>query len=177
MSRIWDAAEFTDLRIAIAGDLSERRVKPWEYLPAYPDLRKMTLVRQALMVQVGGVELCKLNYEELIVKIDEGLREIMFDYPVGNKFVRHEVMKFLFRPFTKSDEYGYLIETDSIGGWFPGVEGKKECPYPLDPLKLERFIKGMDADEFVPLLPDSETYYELPSEDPKYNPELRNIEG
>lgn len=178
---IWDE-DLTDLSKVMFADLCEGRVKPWEYLPVYPDFRRMSLIRAVLMLDTAiDVASSQTSLVKLYAQTDTELLQEVYDRvnlldpdlnPEESEISFSELLDDLFEPFTKHGVKGlFIIKYDTHNGILPGIviTGEEKCPYPVHPFMLEQCLRNiLPGYRFVKSSSGLKELYVLPSGKPRY---------
>lgn len=124
----WDLPDLdpTDLAVAVAGDICEGRIEPYDYIPYCGAWDRLNLVRQSLALGRDISELTDLNDSQLLELIDSDLTKRVPEHVPGDPRSRAYYLKTrFFMPFAACNPRDCL-----------GVNHTTMFPFPDDPKEL-----------------------------------------
>lgn len=110
-TRFWDLPDLdpTDLAVAVAGDLCERRINPYDYIPYCGAWNRLNLIRPCLALGREIDEIRDLNDSQLLKLIDSDLAAKVPEHVIGDARSRAYYLKTrCFLPFAACNPHDCL---------------------------------------------------------------------
>ena len=109
----WDEPfrDNTDLTVIVAGDICEQRIDIRDYLKYLPDLNKVTIIRQCLLLGADIEKLDTMTMQQLLGLREVRLHEIFNFYEMGNTSRRNYLLQVIQQPFARWGPGCLCIET------------------------------------------------------------------
>lgn len=110
----------SDLAVAVAGDICEGFVEPWDYLQFYPDWDRLNRIRQCLRMGLHIEDIYDISNEHLVDAIDSILVQLHPEHIVGDPRSRDFYLKVcFFFPFAMCNQDTCLYVDHTTMDYYP----------------------------------------------------------